>query len=69
MIDKNLFLWALPVFCLVFVVAQLRYDRVAISPWRIIEKTEDKGRFWLFIVADSLLVLVLIGQAISANNQ
>jgi hypothetical protein len=68
MTNDNYFLWALPVLGSVVVALQLGYGRVVISPWRVVEKAEDEGRFWLFIVAESLLVLILVGQALSAKG-
>jgi hypothetical protein len=68
MTNKDPLLWALPLLGLFVVALQLRYGRVVISPWRFVEKAEDEGRFWLFIVAESLLVLILVGQALFAKG-
>jgi len=64
MADEHAFLWALPALAAFCVVLQVIYGRVAVEPWRTLEKSENEGRYWLFIVAESLLVLILIGQAL-----
>jgi hypothetical protein len=66
MTSEQAFLWILPALVGFCVVLQLIYGRVAVGPWRTIEKSAEEGRYWLFIVAESLLVLILIGQALSA---
>jgi hypothetical protein len=63
MSNEHVFLWVLPVLVAAGVVLQVHYERVVISAWRTVEKSENEGRFWLFIVAEGLLVLILIGQA------
>lgn len=67
--DKQAFFWALPALMALTVGLQLRYRRIVIgwtsNGWSFVEKTEDEGRFWLFIVAESAVVLILIGQALS----
>jgi hypothetical protein len=67
MTREHAFLWALPVLVAVCVALQLYYDRVLVSAWRTIEKRDNEGRFWLFIVAESLLFLILVGQAFFAT--
>jgi len=62
----NAFLWALPALVAFCVVAQLIYGRVAVGPWRTVDKSENEGRYWLFIVAETLLFLILLGQAFFA---
>ena len=66
MANEHAFLWALPAIVGFGVVLQLIYGRVAVDPWRTVEKSENEGRYWLFIVAESLLVVILIGQALSS---
>jgi hypothetical protein len=66
MTNAHAFLWVLPVLAAACVVLQVRYERVVITPWRTVEKGENEGRFWLVIIAESLLVLILVGQAATA---
>jgi len=66
MANEHAFLWALPVLVAASVVLQLYHGRIVVGAWRTAEKSENEGRFWLFIVAESLLVLILIGQAATA---
>jgi len=49
--NEHVFLWVLPAL---------------VGRWLTMEKAENEGRFWLFIVAQVLLVIILIGQALSA---
>ena len=63
--NEYAFLWALPVLMAVCVALQLYYGRVVVGFWRTMERSENEGRFWLFIVGESLGVLVLLGQALS----
>ncbi len=65
------FFWALPAFVALVVVLELRAGRIPLywtaRGWHIVEKEQDEGRFWLFIVAEVLLMLILISQAISKS--
>ena len=67
---NDLFLWILPVLAAAAIGLQLRYGRVPIgwapNGWRIIERTQDERRFWLFIVAQILVAFILLGQALTA---
>ena len=65
--NENAFFWSLPVLMAVCVALQVYYGRVVIGAWRTMERSENEGRFWLFIVAESVAVLVLIGQALSGS--
>jgi hypothetical protein len=67
MTNELAFLWALPVLVAACVLLQLYYGRVVVSAWRTAEKSDNEGRFWLFIVAESVLVLILVGQATTAH--
>jgi len=66
---NDLFPWTLPALAAAGVGLQLRYGRIPLgwtpSGWHVVERAHDEGRFWLFIVAESLLVLILVGQALS----
>ncbi len=68
--SDDAFLWALPALAAVAIGFQLYAGRIPLcwTPrgWQIVEKAKDEGRFWLFIIAEMLLVLLLIGQAFSA---
>ena len=68
--NEHAFLWTLPALVAVFVGLQLLYGRIVLGwtagQWRSLEKTDNEGRFWLFIVGEGLLVLALIGQALLA---
>jgi hypothetical protein len=68
--NEQAFLWILPALVAAVVGLQLRYGRIPLgwsaSGWRVVDRARDESRFWLFIGVESLLVLVLIGQAISA---
>jgi hypothetical protein len=64
MANEHAFFWSLPVLMTLVVALQLYYGRVVIGAWRTMERGENGGRFWLFIVAESVAVLVLVGQAI-----
>jgi hypothetical protein len=64
--NEHAFLWALPVLVALGIVLQLHYKRIIVSAWRTAEKSENEGRFWLFIFAQCLVVLILIGQAATA---
>ena len=70
MMNEHTFLRILPALVAVAMVFQLRSGRIrfyqAPKKWRLVEKESDEGLFWLFIVAEGLLVLILIGQALSA---
>jgi hypothetical protein len=63
------FLWLLPALMAAVVGLQLRYGRILVGwsggDWRFVEKVEDEGRFWLFIVGEGLVTVFLIGQALS----
>lgn len=67
MVNEQAFLWSLPLLMAFCVVLQLYYGRVVTGAWRTMERTENEGRFWLFIIAESAAVLVLIGQALSGT--
>ena len=67
MTKEHAFLWALPVLVAACVGLQLYYGRVAVNPWRTADRSENEGRFWLFIIAETALVLILIGQAATAS--
>lgn len=67
MANEHAFLWSLPVLMALGVALQLYYGRVVIGAWRTMERSENEGRFWLFIAAESLAVLVLVSQAISGT--
>jgi hypothetical protein len=64
------FLWVLPTILTVAIGFQLRAGRVPLywTPrgWRVVEKSRDEGRFWLFILAEVAATIILIGQALSA---
>ena len=64
--NEHVFLWVLPALAAAAIGLQLRYGRVVVGRWLTMEKAENEGRFWLFIVAQVLLVIILIGQALSA---
>lgn len=68
--NEHAFLWALPVLLAAFLGLQLRYGRVVVGwsagGWRFVDKADNEGRFWLFIGAEGLVVVLLIGQALSA---
>lgn len=66
MAKEHAFLPALPALVAFCVVVQLFYGRVAVYPWRTVDRSENEGRYWLFIVAETLLFLILVGQAIFA---
>jgi hypothetical protein len=61
--------WFFPALVAFSIVLQLRYGCIPLGwipgKWQGVEKAEDEGRFWLYIVAQCLLVLILIGQALS----
>jgi hypothetical protein len=65
--NEKTFLWALPCLGAVVVAAQLYAGRIRLyrapREWQRVDKTVDPGRFWLFIVAELLLIVILIGQA------
>ena len=67
--NEHVFFWSLPVLVAVCIVVQLRAGSIRLykapKEWQLVEKEKDEGRFWLFIVAEVLLVFILIGQAIS----
>ena len=65
MANEHAFLWSMPVLMAFCVALQLYYGRVVVGPWRTLERSENEGRFWLFIVGESVAVLVLVGQALS----
>jgi hypothetical protein len=68
--NEQAFLWILPALVAAVIGLQLRYRRIPLgwsaSGWHVVDRARDESRFWLFIGVESLLVLVLIGQAISA---
>lgn len=67
--SNHVFFWLLPAFGAAFLGSQLYTGRIPLywNPrgWVIIEKEQDEGRYWLFIIAQFLLVLILAGQALS----
>jgi len=67
--NEHAFFWALPALVALGIAFQLRAGRIRLyrapKAWRLVEKEKDEGRFWLFIVAEVLLVFILIGQALS----
>ena len=69
-VSEQAFLWTLPVLVAAVIGLELRYGRIPLgwtpSGWRMVERTQDEGTFRLLIIAESLLVLILIGQALSA---
>ena len=68
--NEHAFLWALSALLAAFVGLQLRHGRAVLGwsagEWRFVEKADNEGRFWLVMAAESLVVLLLIGRALSA---
>jgi len=68
-VNEHAFFWTLPALVAVAIFVQLRSGTIRLyqapKEWRFVEKEKDEGRYWLFIVAEGLLVLILIGQALS----
>jgi hypothetical protein len=61
--------WIFPVLVGVAILLQLYTGRLGLmwapKQWLGVTKDNDEGRFWLFIVAEFLLLIVLIAQALS----
>lgn len=70
--NEDAFLLALSALLAAFVGLQLRHGRAVLGwsagEWLFVEKADNEGRFWLFIAGESLVVLLLIGQALSARG-
>ena len=66
--DDRAFFWSLPVIMAASVALQIRCGRLGLlsapKEWRNVRRESDPGRFWLFIVAETLAVFILIGQAL-----
>ncbi len=56
--------WSMAVLMAMFVAMQLYYGRVVVGHMRTMERSENEGRFWFFIVGYSLAVPVLVGLAL-----
>lgn len=67
--DDRAFFWSLPALMAVCIALQLSYGRLGLhrapKEWQNVGRESDPGRFWLFIMAEALAVLILIGQALS----
>ena len=67
--SQQAFFWILPLVVVVCILFQLGTGRIRLymapEEWQLVEKEKDEGRFWLFILAEVLLVFILIGQALS----
>ena len=68
-VDERAFFWSLPALVAICIALQLHYGRLGLhrapKEWLNVEKEKDPGRFWLFILAEVLLLFILIGQALS----
>jgi hypothetical protein len=67
--DERALFWIFPALGVAAIAFQLRSGRIAFGlppgKWRVVEKEQEEGRFWLCIIAEGLLVLILIGQALA----
>jgi hypothetical protein len=68
--NEHAILWALPILAAFAVAMQLYAGRVLLGRaprgWHYVEKSGEPRRYWLFLSAELLLVLILIGQAASS---
>jgi hypothetical protein len=66
--DDGTFLWWLPVLVAVAVIAQLSAGRAVVGwtpkGWEAVDKTDNAMKYWLFITAEIILMLILVGQAL-----
>jgi hypothetical protein len=69
-VNEQHFLWTLPALCLAVIGLELWYGRVPLgwtqSGWWVLEKKRGSGRFWLVVVAQSVVVVLLMSLAFSA---